>query len=375
MKTPLTVKSVLLALEERAPSASAEKWDNVGLLVGSASARVRGAVVSIDLTERSIERAKKSKSNLIVNHHPCIFPRGKGLSRVTEGEGGSKLVFDAVKNGISVLSVHTNFDRCALEVPHQVSKALGCHPVGRLFDGELGELLKLVVFVPEGSVDRVREAICNAGAGKIGNYDQCTFSSSGEGTYRGGLGTNPFIGKPGRLERARELKLETVFPRGLKSKILKAMKSAHPYEEIAYDLFSVEQTPSGVGLVSGLGYGFVGEFTRSISQAELQKRIKRAFKVRNFWMTNQGSKKIHRIGFVAGKGSSFLKSAIHSGCDVFITGEAGYHDAREASRDGMTVIELGHTQSELYFLKTAEKWLSDLGIKTQVDYSETQTIY
>ena len=215
-----------------------------------------GAVVCIDLTAEAIEEARSKGYRLIVNHHPCIFPKSRGLSQVVAGS----LVFEALRHGIAVVAAHTNFDRSALEVVRSVSEGLGVTPKGRLYDHPERAFRKLAVFVPVSHVEEVRKAVTEAGAGHVGNYDSCTFGSPGEGTFRGGEGTHPFLGSPGVLEKAQEVKLETLFPDGLQKQILTALRSAHPYEEIAYDLYPVEQEPPSVGLIRGAGYGFWGEF-------------------------------------------------------------------------------------------------------------------
>jgi dinuclear metal center YbgI/SA1388 family protein len=347
----------------------------VGLLVGDARspAKIGGAVVSIDLTAESIAVAKRLGYRLIVNHHPCIFPRGKGTPRVT-AEGESALVYEAARAGIAVVATHTNFDQSALEVPAAVSKALGFAPIGRLYDEGDSSFVKLVVFVPKTHLEKVRDAVCAAGAGKIGRYDTCAFSVEGEGTFRAGEGTKPFLGSVGKLERAREARLETVFPRGLKKRILAAMRAAHPYEEIAYDLYRVEQSPSAVGLVSGLGYGVYGDFPKALPFEEVARRVKKAFGVRGFMVTEPAPKRVKRLGFVAGKGASFVGSAGRVGCDLFITGEAGYHVAREAANGGVAVLEVGHRESEIFFLQTVERWCREWGIRAKVLNTPVQSI-
>lgn len=363
-KSP-SLASILYEIEKRTPPGTAEKWDNVGLLVGNTRAVVKGAVISIDLTEEALESAKRLGYSLIINHHPCIFPKQKGIARVTSS-GATKLIYEAARAGISVVATHTNFDQCALEVPAAVSKALGFKPMGRLFEGDEASFTKLVVFVPKTHLERVRDALCAAGAGKIGRYDTCAFSVEGEGTFRGGEGTKPFLGERGKTERVREMRLETVFPRGLKRQVLQALRSSHPYEEIAYDLYRVEQEPAKVGLVSGLGYGVYGDLPKAIPFSEISKRVRKAFQVDGFLMTEPTPKRIRRIGFVAGKGASFVGSAKASGCDLFITGEAGYHVAREAAAMGIGVLEVGHRESEIFFLKTMAGWCKQWGISSKV---------
>jgi dinuclear metal center YbgI/SA1388 family protein len=368
------VADILSELEKRAPFGAAEDWDNVGLLAGDPAWKTSGAVVSIDLTEAALAEAKKAGSNLIVTHHPCIFPKGRGLSKLVPGPAGSlsRLLLEALSSQIAIVSSHTNFDRCALEVVDAVARGLGVEPKGRLLEHASGSLKKLVVFVPKTHVDTVREAICAAGAGQIGRYDSCSFGAEGEGTFRGEEGTTPFLGKPGSLEKAAEVRLETVFPTGMERPVLKALLAAHPYEEVAFDVYSLEQAPSGQGLARGLGYGFWGDFQEPKPFPELRKSVRSLFNIDGFWITENPPSRVKRIGFVAGKGASFVGAARSVGCDLLITGEAGYHTALDGWRHGLAVMELGHRESELFFIKTMSSWLSQLGLRTVESNPSTQ---
>jgi dinuclear metal center YbgI/SA1388 family protein len=368
------VREVLAELERRAPSGTAESWDNVGLLAGDSEWKTGGAVVSIDLTPAALRRARASKAGLIVLHHPAIFPKNRGLSRVVPGGEGSlsRLLLEAIRSRIAIVACHTNFDRCALEVVEAVSRGLGAVPKGRLIDDPSGVLKKLVVYVPRSHAEPVQSAIFEAGAGQIGDYGSCSFGCEGEGTFRGGAGTNPFIGKPGMLERAAEVRLETVFPAGMERPVLKALVETHPYEEVAYDLYSVEQEPGSRGLVRGLGYGFWGEFPRPKPFSELSKNVRSLFKLDGFWITDSPPTRIRRIAFVAGKGASFIGAARAAGCDALITGETGYHAALDGWRQGLAVMELGHRESELFFVKTMSSWLSQLGLHAVESNAPTQ---
>ena len=291
------------------------------------------------------------------------------------GSPSAELVRQALENGIAVAAYHTNFDQCALEVVRTISNGLGVTPLGRLIDKPRGALTKLAVYVPETHVDPVREAICEAGAGHIGNYDFCTFTSEGKGTFRGNNRTRPFLGSPGSLEQAREVRLETVFPSGLERKILKALLEAHPYEEVAYDLYALKQAPTSTGIVSGLGYGFWGEFKSAKPFSEVARSVKHLFKLDGFWLTNPPPNRVRKLAFVAGKGASFLDAAASAGCDLFITGEAGYHTALDGARKGVAVMELGHRESERFFLTTMEGWLTSLGVRATVVRDATQKIW
>lgn len=379
-------------LELRAPSGCAERWDNVGLLAGDHRWKIRGAIVAIDLTRAAIEAAKGRNFNLIVNHHPCIFPRQQGLSRIMGGESGGKagLVFEAVREGIAIVAAHTNFDRCALEVIELVSKGLGLTPRGRLISSSEKEscCLKLSVFVPLSHIEQVRQALGDAGAGHIGNYDFCSFATEGEGRFRGSDQARPFLGIPGRLETVREVRLETLLPRGLEKSVIQALKRAHPYEEVAYDLYPIEGCPSEVGLVRGMGYGFWGEFPTPRPFSEVRKDVRRLFKANGFLFTsldNIGQKgewsgrakvstslkrprDLRKIAFAAGSGASVMEAAMTIGCDLMITGEVGYHDALSASvhRPGhpMSIMELGHSVSERFFVTVMRQWLANAGLES-----------
>jgi dinuclear metal center YbgI/SA1388 family protein len=391
-KRTLAVGDVIQLMESHAPSGTAESWDNVGLLAGDPDWKTRGAVVTVDLTAEAIEKAEQADVRLIINHHPCIFPKSRGLARVVGGEGSGKagLVFDAIRKGIAVAAYHTNFDRCALEVPELIARGLGLTPRGRLFDPahSRGTLVKLAVFVPQSHVEEVRSALGRAGAGHIGDYDSCSFESEGTGRFRGSQLSRPFLGKPGQLESVREVRLETILPRGLEKTVLRAAREVHPYEEMAYDLYPVEQAPGPLGLAKGVGYGFWGDYERPKPFSEVVKGVKTVFQANGFLLTDPAPRFVQRVAFAAGKGASFVESAADSGCDLLITGEAGYHDAISVSkyRRGrklksksnsvpMAVLELGHRESECFFSKVVGRWISEAGLKALPLEVRTQRIH
>lgn len=353
----LRISDIARALDARAPVATAEAWDNVGLLLGNPAAKVRAAVVAVDLTPEVLAAAERRKAGLIVTHHPCIFPKGKGPSRLLKGTP----VHDAIRAGVAVYAAHTNFDRCALEVSDSIAAALRISLAGRLLDSPTESLMKLAVFVPDAALETVREAAFAAGAGHVGNYDACSFAAEGFGTFRGAAGTTPHIGRPGRFEQVREQKLEVVFPRGLEGAVVRAVRDAHPYEEVAYDLWRLDNPPAREGVIKGLGYGFFGDLAKPTPLKQLLPKISRAFATNGGTLTG-GEGRITRVAFSPGKGSSFIRAALASAADLFITGEVGYHDAREAAAQGLRVLELGHTESEYFFPKVMGGWLKQLGL-------------
>lgn len=368
----MQIVDILQFLEVRAPSFTAESWDNVGLLVGDPQWEAAGAVVSIDLTKEAIDLALQHDYRLIITHHPCIFPATSqkgyhGLARITPDES---LIFQSLQKKISVLAIHTNFDHSSMEVIDLICKGLGLEYTGRLLNTQssgVGGMLKLATFVPESHLESVRLALCEAGAGHIGNYDSCTFSSQGEGTFRGKTRSQPFIGKEGRLEKVREFKLETIFSPTIQKKVLSALFSSHPYEEIAYDLISLEKH---------LPYGFYGDYSSPLSLDSFSQRLISLFRVPGFLLTTAlDTKFVRKIGFVAGKGVSFLEQALAVGCDLFLTGEVGYHAAFTSMKRGLSVIELGHCESERFFIDTLERWFAELGLSTISIRTSTQKLW
>ena len=358
------ISELISALELRMPLPCSESWDNVGLLCGNANALLNGIVIGVDLTENLLELALKQKANFIIIHHPPLFPKGRGLTRLTLGRSNdlSTLLLQAFKKDICVYVAHTNFDRCALDGMLQLADDLGAEPFARVWEapGEGETLLKkLVTYVPVEHYEGVRDALAAVGCGHIGNYDSCGFGTSGVGNFRALHGATPTIGKIGELEQVDEIRFETLVVSGMEERAILALKDSHPYEEVAYDLYPVEQNPTMKGMVWGLGYGFVATLHTPLSYESFVKKVKSVFKTKSF-LTNQiVPKQVKRIAFTPGKGSSFVKSVRSHKADVFITGEVGYHDSVSAARAGMNIIELGHRESELYFLKTMHSWCKE----------------
>lgn len=355
------IQDVIQVLEKKASSKLAEGWDNVGLTVGDQNGTVKNSVVSNSFDESALALAKKTKSELIICHHPVIFTKDQGLAQVVPS-GKSRLIYEAVKNNISVYVSHSNFDRAALEVNELIAKGLNAEIKGRLFTRHENQFLKLVAFVPSKSLEKVQNAIFHAGAGQIGNYDSCGFSIEGTGTFRGNVHSNPTVGKKGKLEKVDEYRFETVVPRALKDTVLQALLESHPYEEVAYDFYPVELPNPRQGHISGLGYGFYADLKRELTFKQLFELTLKTFGTQHALVSGMApgseSQKVKRIGYLAGDGGSFYSDALKKKCDVFITGELGFHNTREALRQGMKTIELGHAQSEIFFLEVISRWLS-----------------
>ncbi len=375
----LTLQTLLKQLETRIPASLAESWDPVGLVVGNPKSSVRGVVVGVDLTEALLAEAGRKKANVIVIHHPPLFPKGKGLARLVPGgaETREQLLLECYRRGIGVVVAHTNFDRGAIDGMVNLARALGAEPTARVLEvPKEGRSLmkKLVTYIPVDHYERVRDALYLAGCGHLGQYDCCGFGTSGVGNYRPLKGASPFIGAVGELEEVEEIRLETLVVAGMESVAIRALKEAHPYEMVAYDLIPLDPVPGMKGMVWGLGYGFVGQLKKPVSYSEFVRRVKRVFQVKSFLTNQHTPKSVRSIAFTPGSGSSFVGAVQSQGVDVYLTGEVGYHASLEAARQGLSVFELGHRESEHYFLKTFESWMKEWEIPVSVLDERTQRI-
>jgi dinuclear metal center YbgI/SA1388 family protein len=362
-------------INEKSPTKTAESWDNSGLLVKTETCvqlnslqTVNSAVISIDLTRVAVDTAVATGSPLIIVHHPIVFPSRStpGWNRLDPGPNTDSLLalaLECYKRDIAVLCCHSDFDQNALEVGTKIATLLGCTIKGRLLD-RAQKLLKLVAFIPETHLEKVRDSICAAGAGHIGKYDFCTYGTKGQGTFRGLEESRPFLGQPQTLEQVNEIRLETIIPESLKDRVVQALLKAHPYEEVAFDLYPLlNSMPSGAPQVAGFGYGFYGDYSENLSFSELTLRVTSCFDVSGFWLNQPEPDLIKRIAFTPGKGNSFVGAAEKLKCDVLITGEVGYHGVLDAARNGLSIIELGHRESEHFFPLVIQEWLEQISVR------------
>lgn len=368
----VSIGDLVGALGKKAPFDFAESWDNVGFLCGDAADRLTGVVVAVNLGPEALKAAADSGANAIVCHHPPIF---KPINRLTRA--GAPYLYEAVRRGYAVIALHTNFDLAATEVAEAIAAHLSVKIIdyaarrGSDRDGELPASLKLGKFItyvpqePKDALDKVREAVCKAGAGRIGDYTQCSFSGEGEGTFLGGDGTNPTVGMAGRLERAKERRLEVVFHWKLLEQVLKAAKAAHPYEEMAYDVIALAQPQRTIG------YGFIAEAQASnLTFQTFLDGVKQAFQLREVMVAGSGlsdpQMRVKRVAFSPGSGSSFVGSVAAKGADVYVCGEIGYHQMLEARQKGLTLVMLGHSYSERFFVETVSRWCEPLGATQKI---------
>src|SRR5687767_7793198 len=337
----MQLNDLVCALDDIAPLRNAEAWDNVGLLAGDAAQPVSKAMLTIDYTEEVAEEARSAGCDAVVAYHPPIF---EAVKRLTAGS----VVFDAIRRGVAIYSPHTALDVVAGGTNDMLADVLGL-PAERSplrLAQTKASALKLVVFVPEKDADRVSAAMFNAGAGRIGAYTQCSFRTAGTGTFFGEEGkTNPTVGESGRLERAEELRVETVVPLSKVEAVIRALRKAHPYEEPAFDLNQLAAPPEG------LGQGRIGEFREPVERGELVARIKRGMSIGHVLVAGPTTGMVRKVACLAGAGGEHLKDALAEGADVYVTGEIRHHDAIKAAERGVTVICTLHSNSERAVLR------------------------
>ncbi len=333
----MLLKEIISVFEKAAPFALQESYDNSGLQIGNQDMEVSAALICLDVTNEVLEEALKLKANLIISHHPLIF---QGIKSLTGKNSTEEIIIRAIKSDIAILSIHTNFDSISEGVSYSICKKLDLRRI-RVLDPLKNGLLKLVFFVPVSYAEIVREKVFDAGAGEIGNYDQCSFNLSGAGTFRAGEEANPFVGKKSEFHKEEEIRVETVIPVALSSKVVSALIKAHPYEEVAYDLYPIlNNNPI-------LGMGMVGELPVEMSEMEFLTLLKATFNSGSIRYTTLLKRKIKKVAVCGGSGSFLLNKAIATGADVFVSGDFKYHQFFEAENK-ILIADIGHYESEQF---------------------------
>ncbi len=336
-KSIVKVKDIIHILEAIAPLSFQESYDNAGLIVGDSEQEISSVLITIDTTEEVIDEAIKKQANLIISHHPLIF---SGLKKLTPENYVERTVIKAIKNNISIYAAHTNIDSVAGGVNSKICEKLGLKNCKILLP-RANELRKLVTFVPLKYAEKVRLAIFNAGAGHIGNYDQCSFNSEGKGTFRAAENTSPFAGNIGKLHYENEVRVETIFPKHLQSEILKALLLAHPYEEVAYDIYPLKN------IYESTGTGMIGELKNAVSEITFLKNLKLTFHTKVVRYTNLRNTKIKKIAVCGGSGSHLLNNAIEAKADVFVSSDFKYHQFFLADNK-ILIADIGHYETEQF---------------------------
>lgn len=356
------LKEITDYLEELAPLSLQESYDNAGLIIGDINSNVTSILVTLDITEEVINEAIEKKVQLIVAHHPIIF---SGLKKITGKNFVERSIIKAIKNDLAIYAAHTNLDSITGGVNGKICEKLKLENC-RILQPANGLLKKLVTFIPSDHLENVRKTVFDAGAGSIGNYDSCGFTAEGTGTYRGNENSNPFVGEKGKIHSEKEIRFETIFPAYIQGIVIQALIKSHPYEEVAYDIYPLENR------INNIGSGMIGELPKAIPEKEFLHQLKNTFNTGVIKHTQLKNKPVKRIALCGGSGAFLLKQAISSKADVFVTGDFKYHQFFDAENK-IIVADIGHFESEQFTKELFYELLTKKFPKFAVQLSEANT--
>ncbi len=358
---PLATVGELEALCDRIwPPSWAEPWDNVGLLVGSRGATVHQCLCALDADAVTIAEAASSGAQFLLTHHPLPF---RPLQRVLADDPTGAAVLTAAASGVAVYSAHTNLDVHPEGVNRALASALGLGAAVPLRETRHQVLYKLVTFVPQGAEEKVLEALGTAGAGRLGNYSHCSFTTPGTGAFRPLPGARPYVGQVGELERTAEVRVEMLVPEETRAAVVQALLGAHPYEEVAYDLIRLENR----GVSRGLG--LVGTTARAARLGAFAAGVARRLGSPATRYVGDPQKVIRRVAVCGGAGADLVSAAVEAGADVLVTADLRYHEARAAEARGLALVDPGHQATEALVLPSVAESLRAALIATQLDVS------
>jgi dinuclear metal center YbgI/SA1388 family protein len=357
----MLIKDIIHFLETIAPPSLQETYDNAGLITGNKQTACTGALISLDCIESIIDEAITKNCNLIIAHHPIVF---KGLKKINGNNYVERTIIKAIKNDIAIYAIHTNLDNVLNGVSGKMANMLGLENV-QILAPKKQLLQKLVVFCPNENIEKLSEALFAAGAGHIGNYSNCSFSSIGVGTFKPEKGANPQTGEIGRKETLSETKIEVIFPHWLQGQIITAMKANHPYETVAYDILNLDN------IYEETGSGVVGNLPKAMEENEFLKYLSVIFKIKLAKHSSFTGNPIIKVALCGGAGSFLINTAKAAGADIYITADLKYHEFFDA--DGqLLLVDVGHFESEQYTIDLLFELLSDKFpnfalLKTSVD--------
>jgi len=345
----MKIKDITTALEAWAPRSLQEDYDNSGLQVGDPEAEVTSAIVCLDCTEAVVEEAARQGCGLIISHHPVIF---KGLKSLVAKSYVERTILAALKHNIALYAIHTNLDNVIDGVNGEIAARLGLK-VLHVLDPKPTQLRKLVTFVPTEHAEALRNALFAAGAGRIGGYHECSYSLLGTGTFRGGEGTQPFVGQMGQRHHESEERVELIYHAPREAAILAALHHAHPYEEVAFDLYALLNAHQQVGS------GLVGEWADALDEQVFLAKLKSVFGIQVLRHSKLLGKPIRRVALCGGSGAFLLNKAAAAKSDAYITGDMKYHQFFDVD-ERLLLADIGHYGSEQFTMHLIQRRLSEL---------------
>ncbi len=358
----MTIKEITQYLESIAPLSFQESYDNSGLIIGNPEDEISGILITLDITEDILDEAIRKNLNLIISHHPIIF---SGLKKLNGKNYIERCVTKAIKNDIAIYAAHTNIDGVFGGVNSKICEKLQLQNCRMLIPMQ-NFLKKLVTFVPVADAEKVRKALFEAGAGNIGNYDSCSFNQNGSGSFKGNDQTNPYVGERNQLHFEEETRIETIFPKHIQHKVIQALQKSHPYEEVAYDIYPLDND-----FTQG-GTGMIGELAKPMGELKFLQNLKEKFNCQVIKHTQLLGKPIRKVAVCGGSGSSFLNKAIAQNADIFISGDFKYHQFFDAEQQ-IIIADIGHYESEQFTKEVFYELLTKKFPKFAVHLSEIST--
>jgi len=358
----MKIQEITSIIEELAPLAYQESYDNAGLIVGNPNDEVKGVLICLDSTEEIVDEAVSKGCDLIVAHHPIVF---SGLKKLNGKNYIERTIIKAIKNNIAIYAAHTNLDNVTNGVSFTMAQKIGLINC-KVLAPKVNLLNKIVTFCPTRETEKVRQAMFDAGAGAIGEYGECSFNVEGTGTFKAGDNTTPYVGKKNERHLEPEVRIETVAVTHQVNKVVKALIQAHPYEEVAYDIYPLNNS------VNTVGSGVIGELQQEEEEHTFLKRLKSDLKTDCIRHTHLRNKKVKRVALCGGSGSFLLNDAIKANADIFITGDFKYHQFFDA--EGKIVIaDVGHYESEQFINELFYELLTEKITNFAVRLSEINT--
>mgnify|MGYP001430472753 CR=1 FL=1 len=359
----MKLQHIINLLSELAPPSLQESYDNSGLIVGDANMSVTGILVSLDATEEVVDEAIAKNCNVVVAHHPIVF---KGLKKINGKNYVERTVIKAIKNDVAIYAIHTNLDN-VLEggVNQKIGSKLGLKDV-QVLSKKSGTVVKLAVYVPSTHIAEVQNALFDAGAGHIGDYDECSFVSNGTGSFKAGERAKPFVGETGERHLEPEAKLEVVVPKHLQNKVVNAMLKVHPYEEVAFDLHPLENKSLHVGA------GLIGRLEKELPPDAFLSMLRKQLNTPVVRYTKSNKKSISTVALCGGSGSFLIHAAKGAGADAYVTGDVKYHEFFDGEKD-MMICDVGHFESEQFTIELLRDFLSEKIPNFAILFTETDT--
>lgn len=357
----MKIKELLTFIQAFAAPDLQEEYDNAGLLTGNSVWECNGVLCSLDVTPEVVKEALEKNCNLIIAHHPIIF---RGLKQITGKNYVEQVIIEAIKNDIAIYAAHTNLDNVILGVNGKIAEKLGLKNV-TILNPRQRVLRRLITFAPVDKAEEVRNAVFQTGAGHIGKYSECSFNSEGLGTFKAEKGADPYVGEIGKRQHEKETKIEIVYPAYLETQVVKTLLDNHPYEEVAYDIFTMENVHAGIGS------GIIGELEEKVEESMFLRKVQDIFHCGVIKHTALRSKPVKKVAVCGGAGSFLTKKAIQAGADFYITSDVKYHEFFDAEGN-MVLADIGHYESEQFTVDLlhgllAQKFPTFAVLKTNVN--------